>query len=79
MTRPSVTLKDPNTKEVEEILAERTHRIGKPKHNLQEFIVKWKEILQEEIRWERVDDLKTSSPQIAKFEEMRRLIGMSTN
>ena len=31
VTRPSVTMKDSSTKEVEEILAERIHRIGKPK------------------------------------------------
>ena len=33
-------------KEVEEILAERTRHIGKPKRNLQEFLVKWKGLLE---------------------------------
>ena len=40
VTWPSVMMKDSSTKEVEEILAERTRRIGKPKRNLQEFLVK---------------------------------------
>ena len=79
VTRSLVTMKDSSKKEVEEILVERTRRIGKPKCNLQEFLVKWKGLPEEEISWERADDLKTAAPQIVEFEEMRRLTGMSTN
>ena len=59
-------------------MAEQTHRIGKPKRNLLEFLVKWKELLEEEISWERADDLK-ATPQIAEFKEMRHSTGASTN
>ena len=61
VTRPLVVMKDSSKKEVEEILVERTRHIGKPKHNLQEFLFKWKELPEEEISWERADDLNYTS------------------
>ena len=54
-------MKDSSKKEVEEILAERTRRIGKPTCNLQEFLVKWKGLPEEEISWKRADNLKTAA------------------
>ena len=72
-------MKDSSKKEIEKILAERTRRIGKPKRNLHEFLVKWKELLEEEISRERADDLNTATPQIVEFEEMRWLTGTPTN
>ena len=79
VTRPPVTMKDSSKKEVKEILVERTRRIGNPKRNLQEFLVKWKGLPEAKISWERADYLKTAALQIAEFEEMRRLTGMPTN
>ena len=41
ITRPSIDLKQRDTKEIEEILAERVRKIGRPIRKTREFLVKW--------------------------------------
>ena len=60
--QPPVTMKDSSKKEVEEILVERTHRINKPRQNIQEFLVKWKGLPEVKISWEYANNLKSVAP-----------------
>jgi len=77
VTRPPVTMKNPTKKVVDEILADRIRRVGRPRRDLKEFLVKWRDLPEEEISWERAEDLQSATAQIAAFEQ-RRLTGTST-
>ncbi|XP_038885892.1 uncharacterized mitochondrial protein AtMg00810-like [Benincasa hispida] len=55
-------MKSSAEKEVAQILDKRTRRIGRPKRELTEFLVKWKDLPDEEISWERAEDLKSAAP-----------------
>ncbi|XP_022148918.1 uncharacterized protein LOC111017468 [Momordica charantia] len=77
ITRPAIMLTNKVDKEVESILAERTRRVESPRRDIQEFLVKWKGLPDEEIRWEHTEDLKTTVAAIEEFEQ-RRLTGTST-
>ena len=48
ITRPSIDLKQRDTKEIEEILADRVRKIGRPIRKIREFLVKWKNLPMEE-------------------------------
>ena len=78
ITRPSIDLKQKETKEVEEILADRVRKIGRPVRMIREFLVKWMNLPIEEISGERAEDLNSAATHIARFESSR-LIGTSTN
>ena len=77
-TRPSIDLKQKETKEVEEILADRVRKIGRPVRTIREFLVKWKNLPTEETSWERAEDLNSAATHIARYESSR-LTGTSTN
>lgn len=44
---------------IEEILAEKTSRVGKPRRGVQKLFVKWKGLSDALISWEQVKDLKS--------------------
>ena len=48
ITRPSIDLKQRDTKEVEKILADRVRKIGRPVRRIRKFLVKWKNLPTEE-------------------------------
>ncbi|XP_038885809.1 uncharacterized protein LOC120076104 [Benincasa hispida] len=49
LRRPPVTMKSSAEKEVAQILDKRARRIGRPRRELTEFLVKWKDLPDEEI------------------------------
>lgn len=77
ITRPAVMLTNKINKGVETILADKTWRVGRPRRDVQEFLVKWRGLPDEEISWEHTEDLKTVVAIIEEFEQ-RRLKGTST-
>ena len=78
ITRPSIDLKQRDNKEIEEILANRVRKIGRPVGTIHEFIVKWKNLPMEETNWECAIDLDFAATHIARFESSR-FTGRSTN
>ena len=78
ITRPSIDLKQRDSKEIEEILADRVRKIGRPVRTIREFLVKWKNLPMEETSWERAEDLDSAATHIARFESSQ-LAGTSTN
>ena len=65
ITRPSIDLKQRDTKEVEEILADRVRKIGRLVRQIREFLVKWKNLPTEETSWECAKDLDSAATHIA--------------
>ena len=53
VTRSPIMMKDTSQKEVEEILVEKTRHIANQRRNGQEFLIMWKRLSEEKIRWER--------------------------
>ena len=78
ITRLSIDLKQRDTKEIEEILADRVRKIGRPVRKIREFLIKWKNHPTEETNWERAEDLDFAATHIARFESSR-LTETSTN
>ena len=76
--RSSIDLKQRDTKEIDEILADRFRKIGRPVWRIREFLVKWKNLPMEETSWERTEDLDSAATHIAMFEN-GRLTETSTN
>ena len=71
ITRPSIDLKQRDTKEIEEILADKVRKIGRPIRKIREFLVKWKNLPMKETSWERAEDLDSAATHIARFESSR--------
>ena len=78
ITRPSINLKQRDSKELEEILADRVRKIGRLLRTIREFLVKWKNLPMEETSWEHAEDLDSAATHITRFESSR-LTGTSTN
>ena len=78
ITRPSIDLKQRDTKEIEEILAEMVRKIGRPVQKIREVLIKWKNLPTEKTNWEHVEDLDSAATHIARFESSR-LTEASTN
>ena len=78
ITRPTIDLKQTNSKEIEEILVNKVRKIGRPVRRIYECLVKWKNLPTKETGWERAEDLDSAPTHIARFENSQ-LIEMSTN
>jgi len=65
--RPDIDLKHTYEKEVEEILADRVRKVGRPVRRVLEFLVKWRNLPAEETSWERLEDLEAWKPKIEEF------------
>ena len=78
ITRPSIDLKQRDTKEIEEILADKVRKIGRPVRKILEFLVKWKNLPMLETNWKCAEDLDFAATHIVRFESSR-LIETSTN
>jgi len=65
--RPDIDLKHTCEKEVEEILADRVRKVGRPVRRVLEFLVKWRNLPAEETSWERLEDLEAWKPKIEEF------------
>ena len=55
---PGIDLKHKGEKEVEEIIADRVKNVRRPTRRVYEFLVKWKNLLVEEISWKHLEDLE---------------------
>ena len=75
ITRLNIDLKQRDSKEIEEILADRVRKIGRPVRTIREFLVKWKNLPTEKTS---AEDLDSAATHIARFESSR-LTGTSTN
>ena len=77
IARPAINLSQKESKEVEEILAERVRKGRRPTRRIHEYLVKWKNLPVEETSWERVEDLEAEAQKIEEF-KLHQSIGTST-
>ena len=72
VVRLEIDLKHSDEKEVEEILADKVRKVGKPARRVHEFLVKWKNLPMEETSWEHLEDLEAWKSKIEEF-KLRQL------
>ena len=77
IARPAINLSQKESKEVEEILAERVRMGRRPTRRIHEYLVKWKNLPVEETSWERVEDLEAEAQKIEEF-KLHQSTGTST-
>ena len=77
IARPAINLSQKESKEVEEILAERVRMGRRPTRRIHEYLVKWKNLPVEETSWERVEDLEAEVQKIEEF-KLHQSTGTST-